>query len=72
MKNVGGSALVPGDRPTQVRTGLGRGRGTGQGLALSHRVIVGKHRGEIDVKTGVGNGTVFTLRLPLRLKAEKV
>jgi two-component system, NtrC family, sensor kinase len=41
------------------------GRGTGQGLTLAHQVIVGKHQGRIDLETAPGQGTTFTLRLPL-------
>jgi PAS domain S-box-containing protein len=41
------------------------GRGTGQGLAISHRVIVEKHRGTIDVSSEEGHGTTFTIRLPI-------
>lgn len=41
------------------------GKGTGQGLAISHSVIVGKHRGTINFETETGKGTVFIIRLPL-------
>ena len=40
------------------------GRGTGLGLAIS-RAIVGRHGGRIDVVTGPGQGTAFTVRLPV-------
>ncbi|WP_186776434.1 sensor histidine kinase [Rubripirellula reticaptiva] len=42
------------------------GKGTGQGLAIAHSVIVEKHAGTIDVASVVGQGTVFTIRLPLQ------
>jgi PAS domain S-box-containing protein len=41
------------------------GRGTGQGLAISHAIVVDKHGGEISVKSEVGVGTEFTVRLPI-------
>ena len=41
------------------------GCGTGQGLAISHTVIVDKHKGTIDVESVVGKGTTFVIRLPL-------
>lgn len=41
------------------------GRGTGQGLAISHAVVVEKHKGTIRVETAVGAGTTFIIRLPL-------
>ena len=40
------------------------GKGTGQGLSITHSVIVEKHHGQIEVKSAVGEGTTFTLRLP--------
>ncbi len=39
------------------------GRGTGLGLSLVHE-IVAKHGGEIDLRSEVGRGTTFTVRLP--------
>ncbi|HEY0748974.1 MAG TPA: ATP-binding protein [Steroidobacteraceae bacterium] len=42
------------------------GRGTGQGLAITHSIIVDKHGGAIGVSSGVGKGTEFTLRLPVK------
>jgi len=41
------------------------GRGTGQGLAISHTVVVEKHKGTIRVETAPGVGTTFVIRLPL-------
>lgn len=47
------------------------GKGTGQGLAIAHTVIVEKHGGTIDVASVVGEGTTFTIRIPLqRAKTE--
>jgi signal transduction histidine kinase len=40
------------------------GRGTGQGLALA-RAVLDKHGGSIEVRSVVGEGTTFTLRLPV-------
>ncbi len=41
------------------------GKGTGQGLALAHTTIVEKHGGELTLKSKEGEGTTFTIRLPL-------
>jgi signal transduction histidine kinase len=41
------------------------GQGTGQGLAIAHSVIVDKHGGSIDVSSEPGQGTTFTVHLPL-------
>ena len=46
------------------------GKGTGQGLAISHRVIVDKHKGSIDVSSKPGIGTRFLITLPLRTLAD--
>ena len=40
------------------------GKGTGQGLAIAHNVVVGMHRGRIEIDTVEGEGTTFTVRLP--------
>jgi two-component system NtrC family sensor kinase len=39
------------------------GKGTGLGLNVVYNIIK-KHRGEIDVKSDVGKGTTFTIRIP--------
>ncbi len=41
------------------------GRGTGQGLAIAHTIVVERHRGSIEVDSRTGEGTTFTIRLPL-------
>ncbi len=41
------------------------GKGTGLGLAICQK-IVGNHKGEIKVRSVVGEGTTFTIILPIR------
>lgn len=41
------------------------GQGTGLGLSISYGIIK-RHAGDIRVESDVGNGTTFTLTLPLR------
>jgi PAS domain S-box-containing protein len=45
------------------------GKGVGLGLALSYN-IVKRHGGEISVKSTVGEGSQFTVRLPVRCEQE--
>ncbi|HEY4058377.1 MAG TPA: ATP-binding protein [Kofleriaceae bacterium] len=41
------------------------GKGSGQGLAIARSIVVGKHGGELDVRSASGVGTTFTIRLPV-------
>lgn len=41
------------------------GKGTGQGLALAHNVVTQKHKGRIWVESVFGEGTTFSIELPL-------
>jgi signal transduction histidine kinase len=41
------------------------GKGTGQGLAISRAVIVDKHHGQLTFETKPGDGTTFSIRLPI-------
>ncbi|MEO7718812.1 MAG: ATP-binding protein [Capsulimonas sp.] len=41
------------------------GRGTGQGLSISRAVIIERHGGTINVETALGEGTAFSIRLPI-------
>ncbi len=45
-------------------TTKGVGKGTGQGLAIARDIVVEKHGGRIDCRTGEGEGTTFTISLP--------
>lgn len=42
------------------------GRGTGLGLAIVRQILVDKHGGSIDVESTVGQGTSFTVILPIQ------
>ena len=42
------------------------GRGTGQGLTISRSIVVEKHKGQLFFETTAGEGTSFTVRLPLQ------
>jgi PAS domain S-box-containing protein len=46
------------------------GKGTGQGLSIAHSVIKEMHRGTLTVTSEEGDGTCFTIRLPVIAKGE--
>ena len=52
-------------------TTKGVGRGSGQGLSIAHSVVVDKHGGTIGFDTETGQGTLFTVRLPLAAAASR-
>lgn len=41
------------------------GKGTGLGLSISYDIIVNKHKGKLSVQSIPGNGTKFSLSLPV-------
>lgn len=41
------------------------GKGTGQGLAISHDIVVRKHDGSIEFTSVPGQGTTFSITLPV-------
>lgn len=43
------------------------GRGTGQGLSICHSIVVQKHEGRIDVTSAEGQGSTFSIWLPLQV-----
>jgi PAS domain S-box-containing protein len=51
-------------------TTKGVGKGTGQGLSLAHQIIVQKHKGKIYVDSMAGEGTTFTIELPVGEKVQ--
>lgn len=40
------------------------GKGTGLGLNVSYDIVVNKHKGQLLVRSEVGRGTTFTIRIP--------
>ncbi|MBL1203308.1 MAG: AAA family ATPase [Nostoc sp. GBBB01] len=46
-------------------TTKGVGKGTGLGLAIAHQIIVEKHGGTLDVSSTPGEGTEFTIIIPI-------
>jgi signal transduction histidine kinase len=47
------------------------GTGTGQGLALVRSIVEGGHNGSVAFKSEVGEGTEFTIKLPLQTEVEQ-
>ncbi|SDH81934.1 hypothetical protein SAMN05216603_11482 [Pseudomonas benzenivorans] len=45
------------------------GQGTGLGLSVSYFIITNNHKGQMEVQSTPGQGTCFTLRLPLAVSA---
>ncbi|MGB3403318.1 MAG: ATP-binding protein [Microcoleaceae cyanobacterium] len=43
------------------------GKGTGLGLTISHQIVTQRHRGKLNLKSTVGEGTEFEVLLPLTL-----
>jgi len=48
------------------------GRGTGQGLALARNVIVERHGGTLGYTSVPGQGTTFTITLPVRGRGPRI
>ncbi|MGD1807268.1 ATP-binding protein, partial [Dapis sp. BLCC M126] len=46
-------------------TTKGVGKGTGLGMAIAHQIITEKHGGQISCESTVGQGTIFTIVLPI-------
>lgn len=46
------------------------GKGTGQGLAISHQIIVERHKGALNVESEKGKGTKFIIDIPLNRNLE--
>ncbi|WDD97600.1 MHYT domain-containing protein [Thalassomonas actiniarum] len=44
------------------------GKGTGQGLSMAYNVIVEQHQGKLYAQSVYGEGSVFTIQLPIQSK----
>jgi two-component system NtrC family sensor kinase len=42
------------------------GKGTGLGLSISYQIVVERHRGSLECCSQLGQGTEFTIKIPLR------
>ncbi len=52
-------------------TTKGVGKGSGQGLAIAHSVVVDKHGGTIGFETELGQGTLFSIHLPIQAEVKE-
>jgi signal transduction histidine kinase len=43
------------------------GKGTGLGLAIAHQIIAEKHKGQLSCSSAPGQGTEFTVKIPIAL-----
>ena len=41
------------------------GQGTGLGLSISYQIVVEKHHGKLTCASSPGNGTEFTVEIPM-------
>ncbi len=42
------------------------GKGTGLGLSISYKIVVEKHRGKLKCTSQPGDGTVFSIEIPIK------
>lgn len=69
-----GSGIAPADQPKvfeafkQTSEGLRQGGGTGLGMAISKN-LAEAHGGTLSLESTLGEGTTFTLQLPIRSEA---
>ncbi|XPV77532.1 MAG: PAS domain S-box protein [Desulfovibrio sp.] len=47
------------------------GKGTGQGLAISQNIVVNVHNGQLFVDSTEGEGTTFTIQIPITTESEE-
>jgi signal transduction histidine kinase len=47
------------------------GEGTGLGLSISHQIVVENHKGSLSVKSALGEGTEFLIKIPDKRNKDK-
>jgi signal transduction histidine kinase len=47
------------------------GKGTGLGLSISYQIVVEKHGGELECFSVLGQGTEFSIKIPIQHSHEK-
>lgn len=64
MKRIFSPFFTTKGEHAQGDTPMARVKGTGLGLSVSHSIVM-NHRGTIDVSSRLGEGTTFTVKLPV-------
>lgn len=47
------------------------GKGTGMGMSISYSIVVEKHRGNLECVSNCGEGTQFTIQIPIRQSLDR-
>lgn len=48
------------------------GKGTGMGMSISYQIVIEKHGGKLDCFSKIGEGTEFTIKIPLKQCIRKI
>ncbi len=48
------------------------GKGTGMGMSISYQIVTEKHQGELECLSTVGEGTEFSIKIPIKHKIGKI
>ncbi len=48
------------------------GKGTGMGMSISYQIVTDRHNGKLECSSNLGEGTEFTIQIPLKQAAMKL